>query len=190
MWRTQGAVEAPYGPRFHVEAAPDAGRLVVIPAQRSLFLVIFLTLWLGGWSAGGVAAMADLAAHPKPFLAFWLLLWAVGEVMAVSTLLWMLAGRETLRVVGEHLEVSATLFGFGRRKLYRVADIRDLSSSVYQTYRYGRVQMDVPFLKAPTSGAVKFSYGARTLYAGVALDEAEGRMIVEALKPRLPKTAF
>jgi hypothetical protein len=36
------------------------------------------------------------------------------------------------------------------------------------------------------SGAVRFDYGARTIYAAAGLDAAEGQMIVDRLKKRLP----
>jgi hypothetical protein len=36
---------------------------------------------------------------------------------------------------------------------------------------------------------VKFNHGARTIYVAQGLDEAEGRLIVEHLRRRLPQSA-
>jgi hypothetical protein len=182
---TDGTYEAPYAPRFHID-----GDVVVIPAHRQMFIMAFLCVWLCGWTFGGAAALSQLLQHFQPFLLFWLCGWVLGEGFALSTLAWMAAGRETLRVINGDLEISAQVFAFVRRRRYRGATIRDLSAGQYiGKYPNGRARMDVPLVWAPSSGGVKFAYGARTVFAGVGLDEPEGRMIVDFLKRRLPKTA-
>lgn len=47
-----------------------------------------------------------------------------------------------------------------------------------------------PFLRYTGGGAVRFTYGARTVFAGSGLDESEGRLIVDRLRGRLPASAF
>lgn len=37
--------------------------------------------------------------------------------------------------------------------------------------------------------AAKFDYGAETIYAAGGVDEADGRTIVDWLRPRLPRSA-
>lgn len=54
---------------------------------------------------------------------------------------------------------------------------------------FGRYRLSVPFLPRAQTGAIKFSYGGRTVYAAQGLDEAEGRMIVERLARHLPPGA-
>ena len=39
------------------------------------------------------------------------------------------------------------------------------------------------------AGALKFDYGAQTLFAASSADEADGRQIVIWLAPKLPRTA-
>ncbi|MDE3175322.1 MAG: hypothetical protein KGM15_04335 [Pseudomonadota bacterium] len=188
MSNAPNAYAAPLAPRFRVEAAADGGQRIVVPARRSLFLMAFLTVWLAGWSFGGAAAMARMWADFSPFLAFWLCGWALGEAGVIATLAWMAAGRETIRAAGADLEISAELLGFVRRRLYRGAHIHNLSAAGSPEL-FARRRLDNPMLWAPASGGVKFVYGARTVYAGVGLDEAEGAMIVDLLKRRLPKGA-
>jgi hypothetical protein len=176
-------------PRFRAETTPDGGQKIVISAPRSVFPMLFLPVWLCGWAFGAVSATRQFVSTLQPFLALWLCGWMLGGAFAIVTLLWMAAGRETLRVVGGDLEISASLFGFARRRLYRGADIRGLSPSVQVMSLNFRATMENPLVRAPRSGGIKFSYGARTVYAGVGLDDTEGRMIADWLKARLPKTA-
>ena len=38
-------------------------------------------------------------------------------------------------------------------------------------------------------GAIKSDYGSQTVYAGASAEEPDGRMIVEWLRPKLPRAA-
>lgn len=188
MSNAPNAYAAPFAPRFRVEPSGDGGQRIVVPARRSLFVMAFLMVWLGGWNFGGAAAIARLWSDFTPFLAFWLCDWTLGEAGVILSLIWMAAGRETLRVVGSDLEISAEIRGFTRRRLYRGDQIRDLSASRHSS-TFVRRGLTNPLIWAPAAGAVKFVYDARTIFAGLGLDEAEGGMIVDLLKPRLPKGA-
>ncbi len=102
----------------------------------------------------------------------------------------MAAGRETIRVIRSDLQISAQALFVKRSKFYRGAQIRGLAASGTPHYGYGgRQTMALPLLAQPTSGAIKFSYGSRTVYAGSGLDETEGRAIIALLAPQLPRSA-
>jgi len=175
-------------PRFVVETV-GGHEQIAIAAQRNIFIMLFLLVWLGGWTVGGVAAIgALLSTSFQPFLVFWLGGWALGEALVAATLCWLFSGVEVLRVLGSDLEVSHQMLGFTRRRLFRGSEIRDLSS--YATPFFGRYnQMPLPFLAGNKTGSVKFTYGARTIYLAAGLDEPEGRLIVDRLRQRLPSTA-
>ncbi|MGD0722570.1 MAG: hypothetical protein ABR970_16155 [Roseiarcus sp.] len=173
--------------RFTVETVGGAER-ITIGAQRSVFVALFLIVWLGGWTFGGVAAMASFARHFQPFLLFWLCGWALGWAFVVVALGWMLSGSESLRVIGSDLAISYRLFGLTRTRLFRGADIRGLAAC--ETPFYGRTnQVNLPFFGGSRFGCLGFSYGARSVYVGAGLDQAEGRLILDRLRDRLPPTA-
>jgi hypothetical protein len=175
-------------PRFVVETV-DGHEQIAIAAQRNIFIMLFLLLWLGGWTVGGVAAIGALSSKGfQPFLVFWLGGWAAGEALVAATLCWLFSGVEVLRVLGTDLEVSYQMLGFAKRRLFRGSEIRNLSSCDMPAFgRYN--QMPLPFLGGNKMGSVKFSYGARTIYLAAGLDEAEGQLIVDRLRERLPSTA-
>lgn len=178
-------------PRFRTETI-DGYDQIIVPPQRNAFVMLFLLVWLCGWTFGGATAMYNLLSRPfQPFLAFWLCGWLLGEGFALVSLGWMSTGAEILRSVGCDLEVSYRMLGFTRSKLYRGTSISDLSASAAPAFsrngRYG--QMSLPFLGGNKTGSVKFTYGARSIYLAVGLDEAEGQLIVERLSKKLPATA-
>ena len=173
--------------RFTVESGLD-GETIRIKAQRQIAALLFLPIWLTGWTVGGIAAITQLVHHFEPFLIFWLCGWALGELFASGILLWMLTGSETLRIVGQDLEVAHHALGFSRKWLYQGGLISHLMV-VHQPAWPFRFYWPTPFFRNTKAGAIRFDYGARTQYVGAGLDDAEGRLIVERLARRLPSHA-
>jgi hypothetical protein len=187
----EGPVAVGYEPiakaRFVIEPT-QGGEQIRVKARRQIVPMLFLPLWLIGWTAAGAAAIWQLIHQFQPFLLLWLCAWAVAWVMAAGTLAWMFTGSETLRVVGSDLEVAQHALGWSRRWLYEGAQVRNLRVADQPAWPY-RFQVQVPFLNIARTGSVKFDYGPRTVYAAPGLDDAEGRMIVERLRKRLPVSA-
>jgi len=178
--------EALKPPRFRVEDA-SSGEIIRIRAPRKVFVIIFLPIWLAGWSAGGSVVAFELTQRFEPFLALWLCGWALGWVFAAGILGWTLFGCETIRTVGGDLELGQQLGPWVRRKLYQGAQVRGLRTAG-QNHPLASLSLDLPFRRV-RYGALQFNYGARTIYAATGLDEAEGELIVDRLRKHLPRTA-
>ena len=174
--------------RFRVESERGVER-IVIPAGRNWFILIFLPVWLIGWSAGGVAAFTQaMSGEDTGFLVIWLAFWAVGMLFAISWLGWQLSGKEILWVEQGALVRGWSMFGVGRHKRYDLAQIRNLSAGT-PPFPFTMMSVSYPPFFPMTFGSVKWNYGAATIYAGGGLTEAEGSMIVERLSPKLPLAA-
>lgn len=162
-----------------------------IPARRQWFVLAFLPFWLAGWTAGGIAAMRQLAEGFNTFLFFWLCGWAVGWAFAAFTLAAQLGGAEVVRVTNGDLEISNGI-GFLRRIwLYRGDTVENLMSYDPEIKTlWGRQGLEKPFFIRPSTGAVKFDHGAETVFLANGVDEPEGRAIVEWLSKRLPRASL
>jgi hypothetical protein len=172
--------------RFSVETTPQ-GDQIRIKARRQIFAMLFLPVWLAGWTAGGVMAIWALVTQFQLFLVVWLCFWAVAWIMAAGTLAWMFTGSEILRTDGADLEVAQEALGLSRNWLYEGSAIRNLR--VANQPAWPRNYFQVPFLRLGRGGSVKFDYGPRTIYAAPGLDDAEGQMIVDLIAKRLPPGA-
>jgi hypothetical protein len=174
-------------PRFSVEQTSE-GEQIRIKARRQWFAMLFLPVWLTGWTFGGASAVGQILSQFEWFLAIWLCFWAAGWVVAAGTLLWMAVGSETLRVVDGDLEVAQNALGLSRRWLYEGRQIRQLRAADQPLWA-SSFYWQVPFVRSNRFGAVKFDYGSRTIAVAPGLDAAEGRMIVDQLGRWLPASA-
>ena len=174
--------------RAIIEGGPD-GLEIIIPAGRNLFAVVFLGVWLVGWLAGEVTALAGLAGIASAgnvaadlFLLVWLTFWTIGGYFATTTWLWMLVGKERILMGAGTLCVKRDILGLGRPRTYELFRIRNLRVAA---------QADVPRVPrvafrpwGAMAGLIAFDYEGKSIRFGGAIEAAEARMIVERLKAR------
>ena len=177
----------PPGMRHRVEIGAG-GEQLRIPIRREWFIVAFLPFWLFGWAMGEISAIRQLESRFEPFLLFWLGGWTVGGLFFAAVLAAQFAGAEILRADGRDLEVSMGIGPLRRTWRYRGDAIRNLTSTEPDTDVWGRRRVNW-ILARPKTGAVKFDYGAESIYLAAGVDEPEGREIVAWLARRLPRGA-
>jgi len=197
---------APPLPRFQVETT-DSGFRVTIPSQKNWLIIIFMSLWLAGWSAAGIMVIGILAlgviatvwgtatgeAQPSTglfgissFMLIWLGMWAVGEYLVLYTVLWRIAGKEVINVNTSGITIANKIFSFSRPKEYDTQFIKEL-----------RVSQPISSFWSPWSrmntfwgkgeGVIAFDYGAKTFRFGSGLDDAEAKIIFAEITQRYPQ---
>ncbi|MGY2733051.1 hypothetical protein ACVWYO_000725 [Sphingomonas sp. UYP23] len=178
----------PRGLRHTVETIDGVERLR-IPIRRQWFMVLFLPLWLVGWGFGWFSAAMQISQHFDTFLAVWLCAWTVGGIFAGGILFGQLFGAELVSVVGRDLQVQVGVGPLKRIWRYRGDRIEHLIGWTAVEDMFGMRSMQRPFWLRPKSGAVKFDYGADSVFLAPGVDEPEGRVIAAWLAKRLPRSA-
>jgi hypothetical protein len=147
--------------------------LVRFRPRRSWGAVVFLGVWLTGWTFGGVSAFMAFASAgtvPRAFLAVWLLGWVVGECAVVVILASQLFGRELLTVSPGDLEDRREVGSFGLTRRYDANRVSDVEAVLVPTGEDERPRTD---------------YGLQVSYDGTALRFGEGMSESEAQKRRI-----
>ena len=175
----------PRGGRHHIEFV-DGIEQIRLPMRRNWFLLLFLPLWLTGWTAGGIAAIVALVQTHEPFLALWLCGWAVGWVFAATTIVTQIWGAEIIRASPTGIEISKGGGPLRRTKHKHTDAVRHLRSFEPASDLFGMRSMQTPIWMRSRTGAVKFDYGAETIFLASGVDEPEGRLIAQWLPARLP----
>jgi hypothetical protein len=178
----------PESPRFSIESTPN-GLRAVIPARRNVFVLLFLCVWLGGWVFGEMHAIGELLSptknSPQLFLAVWLAGWTLGGVFAVGAVLWQFAGREVVSIGSTTLEHRVEALGIGCTRSYRLNEVKNLRATDYSANPFTNQMAWLPPVTGGGFGPVAFDYGARTMRFAPALEEAEARLLVSKLAPRM-----
>ena len=174
---------APPARRWSVREGSE-GLEVVVPAKRSVLLMLFLTAWLGGWLMGEISAGREVffgsTSEPKWFLASWLTGWTIGGGFAIYIWFWMLAGKERVLLRPDTLVIRREVFGLGRTHEYDLAHIANLrvAPAVTDPWSSGMRFWGVG------AGLLAFDYGAKTFRFGDSLDEAEAAQVLKELTAR------
>jgi hypothetical protein len=94
----------------------------------------------------------------------------------------MLAGKERILMGTSMLHVKRDVLGLGRTQTYELYKIRNLRVAPQSSGP--RDTGAVLRFSGLAGGLVAFDYEGKTIRFGAAIDETEGRMIVERMKQR------
>jgi hypothetical protein len=153
-------------------------RLVVRFRPRRSGL-LFFTLWLTGWTFGGVMAAARVPkADPgeAAFLIFWLCLWVVGECSAIGVIAWQLFGRQLLEVTYAELVDRQKIGRFARTRSYDASQARDITAE--------RVPHDEDE-KPRKDFCLRFSYDGEVVRIGEGMGEREAEWVASVVLARI-----
>ncbi len=163
--------------------------IITIASRKQWLLVLFIGVWLIFWAFAWLQVASALfkfsfqligrAFFQLGFMAFWLLFWSAGGVLALTTLLWLLVGVETIEVDPCHFHIRRQIFGFGRSKRFKLEIVRDLRISQTATWFDGQAFLNSIW---HFEGPVTFDYGAKTYRCGGGVDEAEAGQIIKLVQ--------
>lgn len=166
-----------------------SGLEIAVPAPRHLFIMLFLPIWLIGWAFGFVSALAEITSGsgtgPELFLIVWLTMWTLGGGAALVTFLWMLGGKQIIRVERNQLSIRWDLFGLGFSREYDAAHIARLRIGEARGFNAFDMARAGDFWGI-SGGLLVFDYGARTIRFGLGMHEAEASALLPRIVRALP----
>jgi hypothetical protein len=136
-------------------------------------VILFLLVWLTGWTYGGAQAGRSLINHFTLFMAVWMMAWAFGVLWVSYAILYAIGGREIILANSETLTRTTKLFGLGRSKSYLVREMRDL-----------RFQPETGGGRSRRTSRIAFDYGAKTVGFAQEIEEAEAAELINRIKQR------
>lgn len=159
---------------------------VTIRAKKNWFLLVFLPLWLTGWTIGGIAAIGALLTGTSQdlFLIVWLCGWIVGETLATIIWLWTAFGQEVISIKNGLFIHRREVFGLGLSREYALQELYNLRASGFFGSGIGFSSSLAQYGMSGGTVALDTRFGD-TYRFGVNLDEREAVELAEDLKPYL-----
>ena len=170
-------------PPPHGSRLQELGDRLLVHFRQRRSGVVFLGIWLTGWTLGGLSAVpAFLGAGTgsRPFLLFWLFGWALSECAVVVILAWKLFGREVLTVSPGVLELRREVgfFWITRRLDAGLVD-GDVVAALMPTGEDEELRTDY---------RLELSYSGSTIRIGEGMSESQAQEIAsivgERFRPR------
>jgi len=159
-----------------------------IAAKKEWWPLVFLPVWLAGWTFGGIMAVRWLIrpgpSTPRAFISLWLVGWVLAEAWTLYQWLWTALGREIVQVREGDLRIKRDILGHGRTRSFPVGTVTNLrASGVFPTASYWDNYLAQMKLGG---GTVGFDSQGETHRFGIQLTEPDAQEVVRELKPFLP----
>lgn len=150
------------------------------PTRRNIPVILFLCLWLAGWTVGEFFALTTIFSGESGFaglfLLVWVTFWTIGGFFAFSVVLWQLFGVEKLFITGGAMVREVGFWNVTRRKVWPLDEVTGV--------REGTPRGDAGSVFSP--GSVEFEVAGAKRSFGIQLDKAERDAVLEAINRHLP----
>jgi hypothetical protein len=113
----------------------------------------------------------------------WLCFWAYAECFTVYAFLWNAWGKEIILIQKGNLEIFRSIFGYGKKKIYRLGEISNLRAAGFFvsmfSKEYGMAQWGL------AGGTIAFDFKNKAYRFGIGLEEQDAIELVENMKKYL-----
>lgn len=151
--------------------------MIVIPSPSNIFGVSFLSFWLIAWAIAEVFASYQLVTGKiaiNRFMLGWLVGWTVFGVAAIYVWLWMVRGKEFVRVTADRIGIRRSVWSHGVEKQYEAANISGWRLVIEKRSWWSEDDSPSP----GNQGPIVFDYGDRTIRFGNGLGDDEAADIL------------
>jgi len=164
-------------------------RIAISPAEirisspKNIFMLLFMPIWLIGWTIGGSVVMWQVISGQNKeawFLIIWLCGWLVGELFVLYAFLWGAFGNEIITAEHYIIKIKRSIFGYGLSKQFDRTKMSNLRASGFfvtmMSWNYSMAYWGL------TGGTVSFDYGNKPERFGINLNEDDANQLVKMMK--------
>jgi len=156
--------------------------MIVIPSPANILGVLFLSFWLVAWAFFEAFVPWQILVGKTALngsIIGWLSLWTVFGVAAIYVWLWMVRGKEFVRVTPTMIGIRRSVWSHGVERQYQAAHISGLRLVIERRSWWSEDDSPSP----GNQGPLVFDYGERTVRFGNGLrDEEAAEILGEILK--------
>lgn len=179
---------------------------VIIYPSRKRWKEALLFAWLMAYSFVGIYMMyllffgmdtidnstlegdkEEILKNQKIYLSVFIAFWAYFEYKVVRGFLWLIKGKELIRIEGGQIIIKNSIFGYGKAQKYFVDNIKDFSMVEHKTFSFG-FDYENAFWRQGTDSLI-FSVGGKSVGFAKKVSEKEANLLMRLLKDRIKKLA-
>lgn len=174
------------GDRISFDVAVDKTTIVIEP-EKNRWMNIAMSIWLALWVAIGVILIWSLANMKLTnsetimiivILSFWLYyLYTVSK-----QLLWLVYGKELLKIDKRGLVYKKDIKSYGKATLYYYDNMGEFESYVPKKSSFQYVWESTPWTKG--GERLQFNYHGKNIRFGIKLDEVDAKLLYQLLNSK------
>lgn len=167
------------GSRISINEAKDKTTIVILPHQ-SAWTNAAMGMWLAMWYAvGGTVIWSlfqlKLTEQERIILYIFLVFWLYYAARITYTFLWVLKGKEWMKIDGTRLTIKKSVGTFGKAKEYFFENIRQFSVHQPEKGSIQAVWEASPWISG--GDRMQFDYFGKLIRFGRKLDESEAKQL-------------
>lgn len=170
----QSMLQMPSAPRSIFSEQPEGLRIsIYLPVRRDI--VIFIPLWLVGWSWALREEYPKVMSNPfgDPFTTIWFLAWIVFGPLFAFGWFWNLFGRVDLTIRADTFALRQSIFGLARNRQFSTAELFNLEFVPQQGSG-----------KRRRASHLRFHYGPDVVKFADEIEIREGDLIIKRIAER------
>lgn len=123
--------------------------------------------------------------NQKIYLTVFIAFWAYFEYKVLRGFLWLVAGKELLRITPTEISIKQSIFGYGKAHKYFTENIKNMGMVEHKSFSFG-FDYENAFWRQGTDSLI-FSVSGKEVGFAKKIEEKEANLLLRLIKDRIKK---
>ena len=175
------------GDRISFEDSKAKTTVVIVP-EKNLFVNALMGAWLGMWYCiGGIVIWSliqlSLNEQERIILYIFLIFWMYYAFRISKTFLWLIFGKELLKLDRDGFHIKNSFFSYGKLRTYYFSNIKDFQFDIPENRTIRAVWESSPWVSG--GERFEFEYFGKHKKFGRKLNLKESKLLFDLLKAKI-----
>ena len=175
------------GDRISFEDSKAKTTVVIVP-EKNLFVNALMGAWLGMWYCiGGIVIWSliqlSLTEQEGIILYIFLIFWMYYAFRISKTFLWLIFGKELLKLDRDGFHIKNSFFSYGKLRTYYFSNIKDFQFDIPENRTIRAVWESSPWVSG--GERFEFEYFGKHKKFGRKLNSKESKLLFDLLKAKI-----
>ncbi len=127
----------------------------------------------------------EILKNQKIYLSVFIAFWAYFEYKVVRGFLWLVKGKELIKIEGGQITIKNSIFGYGKAQKYFTDNIKDFDMVEHKTFSFG-FDYENAFWRQGTDSLI-FSVTGKSVGFAEKIPNKEANLLMRLMKDRIKK---
>ena len=129
--------------------------------------------------------VADIKKNQQIYLSVFIAFWAYFEYKVVKGFLWLIKGKELLKITKDELTVKRDVFGYGKANKYFLDNVKNFEIVEHKTFSFG-FDYENAFWRQGTNSLI-FDANGKSIGFAKKIEPKDANLLMRLMKDRMKK---